>query len=173
MRRLMMLFVGLCLVIAFGLRPLMAQEKVGIAGKIEATYTKQEPIEVGDTEGHTMVLATSEGININTGEHEFMDGAQAVNMSFNDLVQGNGPHQGYIKFIKDGDGTYAKWQGMVTTTMSPEGTPMISFEGTFSYTYGMGQYEHIQGSGTYKGHYTSETSYMVEWEAEYSIKEEG
>lgn len=173
MRELMVLLAGFCLLMALGLEPSMAQEKVEIAGRIDATYTKQEPIEIGDTEGHMMVLATSEGTNTNTGEHEFMDGAQVVNMSFTDLVKGNGPHQGYITFVKDSDGTYAKWEGAVTTTMSPEGAPMISFEGTFSYTYGMGQYEHIHGSGTYKGHYTSETSYMVEWEAEYAIKEEG
>jgi hypothetical protein len=173
MRRFMVLFVVLGLVMVLGLEPSMAQKmeqkKVEASGKIEATYTKQEPIEIGDTSGHIMTLATSEGTNSSTGEQEFLDGAQTVNMSFADLVGGNGPQQGYINFVKEGDGIFAKWEGIVTTTKSPEGTPKTSFEGTFSYTGGIGQFEHIQGSGTYEGHYTSQKSYVVEWKAMYII----
>jgi hypothetical protein len=172
MRTCPVLTVAVFLVVALAVVPCTAGEMAKIAGKMEATYVKQEPMEIGDTEEHMMALGRSEGTNVSTGEHEFMDGAQIVNISFVDLVKGSGPHRGYIKFAKDGDGVYADWEGTVTTTMSAEGTPVISFEGTFTYTCGMGQYEHIQGSGTYKGYYTSETSYAVEWEGEHSIKTE-
>ena len=132
----------------------------------------EEPMEVGDTEEHAMVLGHSEGTNTSTGENVFMDGAQIVNLSFSDLVKGNGPHQGYVEFTKGEDAVFAKWQGTVTTMMSDEGTPMMSFEGTFTYIGGMGQYMGIKGSGTYKGYFTSETEYMTEWEGEYAIMEE-
>jgi hypothetical protein len=171
MRTVTLLLTALC-VVALLATPLFAQEMMKIAGKMEATYVKQEPMEVGDTEEHMMTLGRSEGMNTSTGEHMFMDGAQIVNMSFADVVKGNGPHQGYVKFAMGDDVVYAKWQGTITTMMSDEGPPMMSFEGTFTYMGGMGQYVHIKGSGMYKGHFTSETVYMVEWEGEYAIMEE-
>jgi hypothetical protein len=171
MRTRMIVLVGLC-VLAFGMTSAFAQDMMKIAGKMEATYVKHEPMEVGDTDEHMMILGRSEGTNTSTGEHMFMDGAQLVNVSFADLVKGNGPHDGYIRFTKGEDAVYAKWQGTVTTMMSDEGTPMMSFEGTFTYTGGMGQYMGIKGSGTYKGHFTSETDYVTEWEGEYALMED-
>ena len=165
----MSLFISVALIFALAVTTL-AQEKTKIAGKITVTYTKQEKIDVGDTEGHIFPMAESEGTNVSTGKNEFMDGAQVANMSFGDLVKGNGPQQGYIKFTKNGDTTFAKWESKVTTTLSDEGTPIITFEGTFSYIKGTGQLENIQGSGTYKGKFTSETTYEWEWEGEYFIK---
>jgi hypothetical protein len=90
---------------------------------------------------------------------------------YSDLVKGNGPQQGYIKFGQNGDTAIARWQGKATTTLSAEGTPMITFEGTFSFIKGTGQFENIEGNGTYKGKFISETSYMAEWQGEYVIKE--
>jgi hypothetical protein len=168
MRTVVMLLVGLC-VLALGMTSVLAQDMMKIAGTMEATYVKHEPMEVGDTEEHMMILGRSEGMNTSTGEHMFMDGAQLVNISFADAVKGNGPHEGYIKLAKGEDAVYAKWQGTVTTMMSDEGTPMMSFEGTFTYISGVGQYMGIKGSGTYKGHFTSETEYMTEWEGQYAI----
>ncbi len=162
----------LLFVVALAVVPCWAQEMTKIAGKMQATYVEHQPMEVEDTEGHTMVLGRSEGTNASTGEHVFMDGAHVVNVSFSDLVKGNGPHQGHVTFAKDGDAVYAEWQGTVTTMMSDEGTPMISFEGTFTYTGGKGQYMHIKGSGMYKGQFTSETTYVTEWKGEYSVKKE-
>jgi len=136
---------------------------------ITATYTKQDSIVVGDVDGHILTLGISEGNNVNTGEHEFMDGAQAVNMSYSDLIQGNGTHRGHVKFTKNGDTIYAKWEGKITTVQTSEGAPTISFEGIFEYTKGEGEFENIKGNGTYKGGFTSETEYTVEWQAEYTI----
>ena len=168
-KTVMALFISLALIFALTVTTL-AQEKTKIAGKMTVTYTKQEKFDVGDTEGHIISMAESEGTNVSTGKHEFMDGAQVVNMSFGDLVKGNGPHQGYIKFTKNGDTSFAKWEGKITTTISAEGTPMTTFEGTFSYIKGTGQFENIHGSGTYKGRFISETTYECDWEAEYFIK---
>jgi hypothetical protein len=170
-KTLMILFISLILIFASGVMMSIAQEKTQIAGKFTATYLKQETIEVGDTEGHIVYLEQTEGTNESTGEHTIMDGARVVNVSFSDLVKGNGPHQGYIKFAQNDDTYFAKWEGTVTTTLSAEGTPIITFEGTYFYIKGTGQFENIQGSGTYKGKFISETTYIAEWEGEYFIKE--
>jgi hypothetical protein len=99
-----------------------------------------------------------------------MDGAQVFNVSFADLVKGTGPHQGYIEFSQQNDKTYAKWEGKVTTTLSAGNTPIITFEGTFSWIKGTGRFENIQGNGTYSGQFTSKTTYSSEWTGEYTIK---
>lgn len=162
-------FVCLMLVFIVGAANLCAQEATKISGKMTATYTKMDSTVVGDVPGHTMILGTSEGTNTNTGENAFMDGAQITNLSFSDLVQGNGTNQGYVIFTKDGDVTYAKWQGKVTTTKTDEGEPDTSLEGTFDYTKGTGQFENIKGKGSYTGKFTSKTEYTVEWQGSYSI----
>lgn len=169
-KRPLALFVSLALVFVFVVATSMAQQKNEIAGEITCAYIMQEKLNVGDTEGHVISLAQSEGTNISTGENEFMDGAKIVNMSFSDVVKGNGPHQGYIKYTQNGDSTFAGWNGKIATIFSDEGAPIITFEGIFTYIKGTGQFEGIQGSGTYKGKFISEKEYTVEWEGEYFIK---
>jgi len=164
------LFTSLALIFALGVTTSTAQQKTKVSGKMTVAYTKQERIDVGDVEGHLISLSESEGINVSTGKPEFMNGAQVVNLSFADLVKGNGPQQGYVKNTKKGDTAIAKWEGKITTTLSAEGTPITTFEGTFSWIKGTGQFENIQGNGTYKGGFISKTIYTVDWEGEYSIK---
>ncbi len=171
LNRLTALFVGLALILAF--TPIMttAQETMRIAGEIKATYTKQDTIAVGDAEGHVLSLAISEGLNVSIAEQEFMEGARTVNHSFSDLVGGNGPHQGYVEFAKNGDTAFGKWQGKVTTVISAEGAPVITFKGTTTWIKGTGKFENIQGTGTYNGAFISKTEYTVAWAGEYTIKE--
>jgi hypothetical protein len=88
-------------------------------------------------------------------------------MSFSDLVMGNGPHQGYTEMEKNGDLVISKFDGRIVTTLSADGKPITSFSGTMYWIKSAGQFINMQGGGTYKGHFTSETSYEVEWEGEY------
>ena len=169
-KRSMALFISLALIFALGVTTSIAQQKTKIAGKMTCASIKSERINVGDTEGHILLLSEYEGANVSTGKHKFMDGAQVVGMTFGDLVKGNGPHQGYIKMSLNGDAVFSKYEGKTTTTLSPEGTPIMTFEGTFSYIKGTGQFENIQGGGIYKGRYISRTIWVAKWEGEYSIK---
>lgn len=142
-------------------------KKTKITGKMNYNFTQQETFEVGDVEGHIVSLRKAEGKNINTGKPEFMDGANTVNISFDDLVRGNGPHQGYITLEKNDDLVISQWEGKIVTTLSANGKPIPSFSGTMHWIKSTGQFANMQGGGTYKGHFTSETSYDVEWEGEY------
>jgi hypothetical protein len=166
----LVLFVSLALVFVFVVATSMAQQKTKIAGEMTCAYVMQEKLNVGDTEDHIISLGQSEGTNASTGKEKFMDGAQVVNMSFSDVVKGNGSHQGYIKHVQNGNSTFAGWNGKIVTIFSDEGTPIITFEGIFTYIKGTGQFEDIQGSGTFKGKFISEEEYTVEWEGEYFIK---
>ena len=146
------------------------QQKTKVTGIHTCAVTKMDTINVGDTEGHIIGIGEYEGFNVSTGKNKFMDGAQDVGMTFQDLVMGNGTHQGYGNFSLNGDVIFWKSQGKTETTLSPEGKPVTTFEGSWTYTKGTGKYENIQGSGTYKGKYMSRTIWIIEWEGEYFIK---
>lgn len=170
-RHLTALFISLALLFAVAPTLSNAQQMTKVAGKINPTYTHQDSIVVGDTENHVLSFDMSEGTNVSIADHEFMEGAQVTIYAFSDLVGGNGPHQGYAKFAKNGDSAFAKWQGKVTTTVSAEGAPATTFEGTSTWIKGTGKFKNIQGTNTYKGGFISKTEYALEWAGEYTIKE--
>ncbi len=163
------LFISLAFIFALSVTTSVAQPKTKIAGKITAADTKNETINVGDTEDHIISLGEGEGTNVSTGKHKFMDGAEWSSMGQFDLVKGNGTGHGYGKHAQNADSAFLKWEGQTITTLSPNGKPMITFEGTWSWTKGTGQFENIQGSGTYKGKYISRTIWTAEWEGDYFI----
>lgn len=169
-KRPMIIFIGLVLILHFSSSTSLAQQKTKIAGKHTFAYTNQTLIDVGDMEGHMILLSEFEGVNVSTGEHKFMDGAQDFGMTFADLVKGTGPYQGYGKFSLKGDTVFWKHEGKSITTLSDEGQPFTTYEGTFTYTKGTGKYQNIDGSGTYTGKNISRTIVVIEWEGEYFIK---
>ncbi len=169
-KKMIGLFISLVLIFTLGVTTSIAQQKIKVAGKHTLAYIKQNTINVGDTEDHIISLNEFEGFNVSTGEEKFMDGAQDVGMDFVDLVMGNGTGQGYGNFSLNGDIIFWKHQGNTTTTISPEGKPVTTFEGSWTYTKGTGKYENIQGSGTFKGKLMSRTIFIIEWEGEYFIK---
>lgn len=145
-----------------------AVEQVQVSGTSTLAYVKQQTADVGDVEGHALMLDQARGSNRNTGRTDYMSDAEVSNVEAADLVQGNGPHHGYLTFSKSGETAIAKWSGNVTTTLSQNKTPMTSFEGKWAFVKGTGQYQGITGSGTYRGRFTAQTEYTVDWKGEYS-----
>jgi hypothetical protein len=138
-----------------------------ISGQAELQYSKREAIEVPGREGHMLALGEVRGTNQNTSASEFFAGASAVNVETADLMQGNGPHQGYYTIRNGGDSATAKWQGTVTTVLGPDQQPQSSFRGTWEYIQGTGRYSGIQGSGTYAGEFLAQDRYLVRWQGEW------
>jgi hypothetical protein len=134
-----------------------------IAGTFDAKYAEQHPLPVPDAEGHVLALGRAQGINRSTGATPYMDKGEVTNLDFGDLTRGNGPHQGYITFSQSSDTMISKWSGKVTTTLSSDKTPITTFEGTWTKVKGAGRYAGAPAKGTYKGHFTSQTEYTVEW----------
>jgi hypothetical protein len=139
-----------------------------IAGTFSARYAEQHPLAVPDAAGHALVLGRVEGVNRSTGPTPYMDRGKVTNFEFADLTHGNGPQQGYISMSKGADSVISKWSGKVTTTLSPDKSPITTFEGTWTKVKGTGRYESITGKGTYKGRFTSQTEYTVDWSGEIS-----
>lgn len=139
-----------------------------IAGTFTARYEEQYPLPVPDAEGHALILGRVQGVNRSTGQTAYMDRGEVTSLEFGDLVQGNGAHQGYICMRQGADTVVSKWNGTVTTTLSPEKTPLTSFTGTWTKIKGTGRYQGATGKGTYKGRFTSPTEYTVDWQGEIS-----
>jgi len=144
--------------------------KYSIAGKQTLAFTKQERTLIDNVQGHMLSLVVSEGINVNTGKTVFMDGASVLSFTTSDLVNYSGPIMGYTKSSKKGDVIYSKVEGKIVTTLSADGTPVPTIEGTFSWIKGSGQFENIKGGGTLKGYYITNLIYIVDWEGEYWIE---
>jgi len=140
--------------------------KTKISGKHTYQFTDVNDFEIEDVDGHIMSLRKAEGFNKSSGEGAFLNDAKMINISYDDLVMGNGPHSGYTKMEKNGDKGVSKWHGKIETKMQ-DGKPVTTFEGTFSFISGSGAMKKVVGGGgTYKGYFTSETSYEVDWEGE-------
>ncbi len=169
--RLTVSFSSLALIFCLCVSSSMAQQQLKIAGKTTAAYTVREVVEVDDTEGHALYLLKTEGFNESTGEHKFMDGVETVWFGIADYIKGNGSHTVYTKMSLNDNVVYAKAEGKTTTTLSPEGKPVTTFEGSLTFTKGTGKYKNIQGSGTYKGKLVSSVIIVNEWEGEYFIKQ--
>ena len=95
--------------------------KFKVAGKQTIAYTRQERINVGDIEGHILSIIEAEGVNVSTGETDYMNGAQVINIVTSDLVNFNGPIQGYSITKKKDDSAFGKFEGKITTTLSAVG----------------------------------------------------
>ena len=136
---------------------------IEMSGKATMTYIKKEVVPIGDTEGHILMLAVSSGLNSNTGNSDFMEGATATTRSTADLTKGNGPQSGYFTLSKDENETVAKYNGTIKTVLSPDKKPMTSFSGKWKYVKCAGIYEGCTGEGTYQGHFISENDYIVHY----------
>lgn len=141
-----------------------------ISGSASLSYTKQEASIAPSADGHILVTGALTGTNKNTGATDYMSDASVDNREIGQLFQGNGPHSGYYTLSKDGNTATALWKGNVSTVMSAEGNPQTSFNGTWEYVAGTGKYNGIQGKGKYSGYFTSKTTYIVDWNGEYSLK---
>jgi hypothetical protein len=146
-------------------------KKFKVAGKQTNAYTRQERLTVGDIEGHLLSIIEAEGVNVSTGETDYMNGAQVINIVTSDLVNFNGPIQGYTITKKKSDSVFGKFDGKITTTLAADGTPVAVIEEVnMNWVHGTGQFKNIRGTATAKGRYISKNIYVVEWAGEYWIE---
>lgn len=159
----------MALVIAVGLvSTVWAGDPIQVSGKHTMSLVKQDTCAIGDSEQHFFTLTNWAGTNASTGSSAFLDGGKVTNVSVSDLVKGNGSNHGYSIVTHDENGVFTRWEGQVMTVMEKD-KPYTSFEGKYTWTGGTGAYAGITGTGTYQGHYTSPTTYEVEWNGTYTI----
>lgn len=140
-------------------------ESGSIGGSSALTYSDRKVVQIPNTHGEMLQLATVKGTLKSTGP---MDGGSVVNEEVAQLFQGNGDHSGYYTITSADDSTVAKWNGKVTTVMK-DGNPMTSFKGKWEYVGGSGKYQNIKGKGDYNGYFTAADAYVVDWKGNYSL----
>jgi hypothetical protein len=143
--------------------------KLKVSGRQTLSYTRQERSNVGDIEGHILSLIEAEGVNESTGVTDYMNGAYVINFVTSDLIDFNGPIQGYSITKKKDDSAFGKLEGKITTELSAEGIPVTTIEVKSTWINGTGQFKNIRGVATAKGIYISKNVYIVDWEGEYWI----
>jgi hypothetical protein len=150
----------LSLILAVGVVNSIAQEKIKMKDKTYWVDTKAETMKIDDIDGHLILISEVKGINVGSG-------AISVSRSTMDVVNWNGTSVGYSTTTdSDGDSTYAKAQGKVITTLSPQGKPVMIMEGSWSMIKGTGKYAGFQGGGPYKLKVIGPGISVMDWEGE-------
>lgn len=99
--------------------------------------------EVGDVPGHVVGMVEFKGITF----FENGEVATHVNPATFDLIDGTGPHQGYVvHHFDDGSTSVEHYRGAVRA----EGERSV-VEGTFECIGGTGRFEGLKGEGSYQG----------------------
>ena len=143
--------------------------RVKVSGRHIMTVVQQQQTAVGDAPGHILLLLEAKGKNQNTGALPWMEQSTVFSSGTADLVAGNGVHQGYILEVENGDTSYVKWSGQVTTTLADGKTPITTFEGQWMKIGGSGRFSRVTGAGTYKGRFTSKAGYATDWVGEVDL----
>lgn len=117
---------------------------LGNGRRVQNTTAVQE-IEVGDVAGHVVGAVEFKGLTFfATGEI-----ASHVNSATFDLVNGSGPHAGYVvHHFEDGSTSVERYHGM-TRVEAARGRTVL--EGAFQCIGGSGRFAGLKGEGRYRG----------------------
>lgn len=149
----------------------VAPTRAIISGVAQMKYSVQHALPPAQNASPVLLLDEAAGINRNTGSTDYMQGASVINREIANLVQGNGPHSGYITLANGSDTTVSQWQGNVVTTLGANSQPSTSFKGKWTMMRGTGKYAGITGSGTYEGQILSLSDYTLTWKGDVELNQ--
>lgn len=141
-----------------------------VAGTMTLSLVEQHVEPLSEAAAHALHVQRMAGIT-RVRKGDWMDGAEVVSLSFADLADGGGSYTGYFT-ESDGNGNRAvsHWSGTVTTAAAAGGRPQTRVEGTWTKVHGTGRYAGIRGNGTFTGHFTSATEYVMDFEGYYAVR---
>jgi hypothetical protein len=121
-----------------------AADDLGSGRRVQNT-TAVQTVDVGDVPGHVVGVIEFKGLTFFAGGEI----ASHVNSATFDLVNGNGPHAGYVvHHFDDGSTSIEKYQGQ-TKVEGAGGRTVV--EGTFECAGGSGRFAGLKGEGHYRG----------------------
>ena len=148
--------------LAFGMTAIdsaLAGEKIQNECRGAKYTTKVQTIQVGDEEGHMLILAETIGIHFNLKGEPFLHGWSHRDMYVFDTGTNSG--HGYEEIIdKDGDKIYMAWDGKGVEGGS---------EGTWSFFKGTGKFDGIKGKGTWISYNVAPNQMYADWEGEVEL----
>ena len=135
-----------------------------LTGQLKGALTTQTIVSCNDTPGHQLILRA--GTAQQTCSDPHFNNTRHSSWSSSDITNGNGHEHGYfVNEHSNGEREGGSYEGKV----SMKGDK-VSFEGTWKYTHGTGQFTGISGNGTFKGHMTSANESEVTFEGNYQLK---
>jgi hypothetical protein len=160
--------VGMMALIAFAMGIVMVGDVVAgeyVKGHLIKHHTKWQQINVGDEDGHVLVVHESKGVNtIIEGPNWFNDCLyRDTTLADINLKTFLGSSKTYAE-ITDRDGN--KWY------FTPEGKSIkegkYAWGGTWKTIKGTGKFEGIQGKGTWKWYAVGDQA-IIDWEGEIEL----
>jgi hypothetical protein len=134
------------------------------SGQLKGNSLSQTIVCCNDTPGHMLMLRA--GSAHQTCSDLMFNNTKHSSWSTADVTNGNGHEHGYfVNEHSNGDREGGSWEGKIVTR-----NDQVSFEGTWKYTHGTGQFSGISGNGSFKGHMISPTESEVTFEGSYQMK---
>jgi len=134
-----------------------------LSGHFTGHCNMQSNISLSDTPGHELSIAHITGPNDVNDEN--WRNVKVQYFVTSDLVNGNGQQHGYfVNEHPNGDRDCGSCESKVTNNNG-----QVTFEGTWRYTQGQGQFAGITGGGTFRGRMTSPTDFDIRWEGNYQL----
>jgi hypothetical protein len=155
------LLCSLMLLPTLGFRP-DTGTKLDVAGTVVLAALPGASVKK-DAAGQPAFIGESKGSNTSTGSAKFMDGATVVSADTARLVNGTGPHHGWVTMMQGADRVVFEWKGQVTTVVAADKTPRSTFAGTWKILQASGSHAGIGGHGTYTGRFTSGIESVTTW----------
>lgn len=154
------------LLLSLMLLSVSADRSIGIALEVGGTLAltmKGTPGPGKDAAGRAAWISAASGTNRSTAKSEFMNGAAVVTADTADLVNGTGPHHGWVEFSDGANSLRCAWKGQITTVLGADDRPRSTAVGTWTVLGGSGRYAGARGQGTYRGRYTSSSTSVMDW----------
>jgi hypothetical protein len=160
--------VGMMALIAFVMGILLVGDALAgeyVKARTVTHNTKFQPIDVGDADGHVVVVLEDKGVSTNLEGKWFADGWSYRDTGLSDinLKTGLGSGHGYGDYTdRDGNKWYFTWEGK-----GVKGEKFV-WGGTWKVVKGTGKFEGIQGKGTWKQYLVGDQAYH-DWEGEMEL----
>jgi hypothetical protein len=160
--------VGMMVLIVFAMGIVLVN--CAVAGEYvkarNATHSlKWQQIDVGDEDGHVVVVQENKGVTTNLEGKWFADGWSCRDTGLSDLNLKTflGSAHGYTDYTdRDGNKYYVTWEGK-----GVKGEKFL-WGGTWKAVKGTGKFEGIQGNGTWQWYPVGDQAYF-DWKGEIEL----
>src|SRR5262245_37724929 len=157
------LVVVMCGIVVCGGAVQAEQKKVSGMDKF-GPMISETSMPLGDVANHRLVMSVRRDTTTSP-DPEFNE-TELIVHSQNDVFATGNTHKGYARrLFKNGDTTYAQYEGATKVAAKGDGSQEVTWEGRWQFTSGTGKFKNIKGGGTYRGRITGQGA-LTSWEGE-------
>ena len=133
-------------------------------GQLKGSSTSQTIVSINDKPDHVLMLSVNHSHQTCSDPH--FNNIRQSSWGTADLTRGAGKQHGYfVAEHSNGDQSCGTYECSVNTVNG-----QLTMEGRWQYTHGTGQFEGIQGNGTFKGRQLSPSTSEITFDGNYQLK---